>query len=71
MKKIETYMLDEVNDTPKIKDIEECIKIAKEHDCVIELRWFMKWSGKFVRYIHATDDAQDVYDNRIPHVYGM
>lgn len=71
MKKLLTYVLEKFDSTPKIEDIEECIKIAKTENCVVLLEWDRKWSGHYQRYIYADDDAQDVYDNRIPKIYGL
>ena len=71
MKRVEAYMLEKHERTPNIEHIQRCIEIAKENDCIVSLEWTMKWSGHYKRYIYAEDDAQDVFDNRIPHVYGL
>ena len=71
MKKLETYVLEDGELTPSLENIQECVHIAKEHDCFVELIWIMKWSGKYSRIIGPDDDPQDFYDKRIPKVYGM
>lgn len=71
MKKLESYILEEKNMTPTLEDVTECVRIAKENDCIVELIWVMKWSGTYKRLIYSDDDPQDVYDHRLPHVYGL
>ena len=71
MKRVETFILDKVDTTPKLKDIEECVRIAKENDCVVNLKWFMKYSGKYERYIEADDDPNEFYERNLPKIYGV
>ena len=71
MKEVKTYLLDRHEDTPQIEHIQKCIEIAKENDCIVSLEWNKKWSGHYRRYIYAEDNAQDVFDNRLPKVYGL
>lgn len=71
MKKVETYLLEKHEDTPTIEHIQQCIDIAKEKDCIVSLEWNKKWSGRYSRYIYANDNAKDVFDNRLPKVYGL
>ena len=71
LKEVKAYMIDELDKTPTLQNIEECIAIAKENDCIVELNWTMKWSGHYTRYIRANDDPQDFYNNKLPRVYGL
>ena len=60
---------EEIEQIKKTRD--SYIEIAKENDCIVSLEWTKKWSGHYKRYIYAEDDALDVFDNRIPKVYGL
>lgn len=71
MKRVETYLLEKHETTPTVEHIQHCIDIAKENDCIVSLEWVMKWSGHYSRYIYADDNALDVFNNRLPKVYGM
>lgn len=71
IKEVKTYLIDELNATPTFEDVKACVKIAKENNCIVELKWTMKWSGHYSRYIRATDDPQEFYDTKLPKVYGM
>ena len=71
IKEIKTYLIDELSTTPTLDDIQACVEIAKENDCIVELNWIMKWSGQYSRYIRATDDPQEFYDTKLPKVYGI
>lgn len=70
MKELKSYILDYDN-TPSLTDIQQCICIAKKFDCAVKLQWTVKWSGHYSQIIRAEDDAQDIYNNHIPHIYGM
>lgn len=71
MQQVKTCMLDNIDQTPTLEDIKECVEIAKRDNCVVELRWQTKWSGAYARYIWADDDPQEYFNNKIPHVYGL
>ena len=71
IKEVKVYMIDELSTTPTLEDIKECVSIAKEKDCIVQLEWNMKWSGHYSRYIRASDDPQEFYDNKLPKVYGL
>ena len=70
MKELKHCILD-YNTTPTLDDIKQCIFLAKSTDTVVKLEWDVKWSGHYSRLIRADDDPQDIYDNHIPHIYGM
>lgn len=55
---------------PSKEDVEECLKIAKEKHCIVELRWYKKWSGNFSRYIKEDMTFEEAWD-LMPKVYGM
>ena len=71
LKEVKELYIDELNTTPTLDDIKECVSIAKENDCIVKLNWTMKWSGHYARCIRATDDPQEFYDTKLPKVYGM
>ena len=71
MKKVEIYSLEKHETRPTVEHIQQCIDIAKENDCIVSLEWTIKWSGHYSRYIYADDEALDVFNNRLPKVYGM
>ena len=71
MKKVETYLLEKNETTPTVEHIQKCIDIAKENDCIVSLEWVMNWYGHYSRYIYADDDALNVFNNRLPKIYGM
>ena len=73
MKKVEIYTIEEYDGrrTPKYEDIEECVKIANEKDCIVRLEWtMMRWPSLYKRDIYPGEDAQEIYDS-LPHVYGL
>ena len=71
MKMVKTYLLEKHETTPTVEHIQRCIEIAKENDCIVSLEWVMKWNGHYSRYIYADDNALDVFNNRLPKVYGL
>ena len=60
-----------LHDTPTREDIADAIKIAQENECIVSLRWHVDYSGNYQRYIYNDDTVDDVYENRLPHVYGL
>ena len=56
--------------TPKDDDIEKCIELAKQNDCVIELFWRMKWSGNYSRYIYPESTFDEIKES-LPKIYGV
>ena len=71
MKRVETYLLEKHETRPTVEHIQKCIEIAKEQNCIVSLEWTLPWSGHYSRYVYAEDDALDVFNNRLPKVYGM
>lgn len=55
-------------DRPSKEDVEECLKIAKEKHCIVELRWHKAWSGDFSRYIKEDMTFEEAWD-LMPKVY--
>ena len=66
---VKTYAT-EFNESPSDNDIKECIELAKQYNCVINLVWTLKWSGHFSRYIHPNSTFEDI-KNTMPRCYGM
>lgn len=73
MLRVKTYLLEleDLSKTPTLEDIKECVEIAKNDNCIVELIWHTKWSGLYSRYIRAEDDPQKYFRDSIPHVYGL
>ena len=73
IKQIKEYFVVGRN-TPEKEDIAEAIDIAKNNHCIVRIRWtivYSGYSGSYKRYIYEDDDVDDVYENRIPHVYSI
>ena len=68
MQEVKIYRNDR---SPIIEDIQRCIDIAKENDCVVRLEWFIKWSGKYSVQVNSKSNAEDVYVHEVPKVYGI
>ena len=66
---VKTYTT-EFNESPSDNDIRECIELAKQYNCVINLVWTLKWSGHFSRYIHPNSTFEDI-KNTMPRCYGL
>ena len=43
---------------PELKDIEEAFKIVEENHVVVEIRWFVPYSGRFARTIRPNTIAE-------------
>lgn len=54
------YISETGREVPEDKDIEECIKIAKEKDVIVRLNWKKKWSGAYFVNITGTDSVDSV-----------
>ena len=67
MKEIKTFMAD---DRPLIGEVDRCAQIASTENCIVELKWFVKWNGWHNVFVKPGDNPQDIYD-RLPKVYGI
>ena len=55
---------------PNDEDLLKCIEIAKKNDCMVQLKWCLKWSGNY--YITATKDSTlESLKERMPKTYGL
>jgi len=68
LREVKTYQSDR---SPIIEDIQRCIDIAKEHDCVVRLEWHIKWSGHYHIYINSKSNAEDIYVHEVPKSYSV
>jgi hypothetical protein len=71
MKEIKHYWIE---DTPKIEDIKEAFKIVKEQDVVVEIKWYVPYSGTYARSImskHTRLTPEEYFEECIPHIYGV
>lgn len=67
--KVETYVC-EFDKTPSEDDIKQALQLAKEHNCVIEIVWTLKWSGTYKRMF----DSETTFEaamNSLPKCYGL
>lgn len=71
MKRVEMYMLEEVGQKPTLDDIKECVRIADERNCIVQLHWVMPYSGKFIRNILPGEDALHYFNKYIPKRYSV
>ena len=69
MKRVKLYILEEIDQTPTLEDIQECVRIADGDDCIVKLLWTVRYSGKFERLIYPGTDPEDFFKNVIPHNY--
>lgn len=59
------------NSTPKEEELKEALQIATDENCVVCLKWFVKYNSWFDRYIHKDTDIEEM-NNRLRHiVYGL
>lgn len=68
MKLVKEYLCDNI--TPSDEDIKDCIRIAKEEDCVVKMKWFFPYNGWHERYIKKDMTFEEVNDS-LPTVYGV
>lgn len=68
MKLVKEYLCD--NTTPSDEEIKDCIRIAKEEDCVVKMKWFFPYNGWHERYIKKDMTFEEV-NNGLPTVYGI
>lgn len=66
LREVKIYQSDR---SPIIEDIQRCIDIAKENDCIVMLEWFVTRSGKYYMYIDSEGNAEEIYVNHIPKSY--
>ena len=57
--------------TPTKEELEESLKIAKIDDCVVQLKWFVQYSGWHDRYIHKDTDIEKRNEQLRHIIYGM
>lgn len=68
MKLIKEYLCDK--STPSDDEIKDCLKIAKEEDCIVKLIWHFPYSGQYERYIKKDMTFEEVNDS-LPIIYGI
>ena len=69
LKEVKTFMCD-FDCTPTDEDINFCIYHAKANDCIVELKWRMKWSGDYSRYIYSNSTFEQIKES-LPKIYGI
>ena len=67
MKQIRSFWCDY---TPTDDEVKEAIQIASDFNCVVILRWFIKYYGDYRRVITKDSDFEEV-KRGLPRIYGM
>ena len=74
MLKIETYYIYE-HECPTLEDIEKGFEIVKNNNVIVELKWYVPYSGIYVRCIspdNVANTSPEIYfKEKIPHVYAV
>lgn len=68
MKLVKEYLCD--NSTPSDEEVKDCIRIAKEEDCVVKMKWYFPYNGWNERYIKKDMTFEEVNDS-LPTIYGV
>ena len=69
MTEIKQYWID---GCPHIEDVEEAFKIVKEQNVIVQLRWYVKYSGSYSANVSSEDiekGVQEFFNKYIPQVY--
>ena len=67
MRPIKEYWCD---NSPKYEDIINAHSVCCTIDCVIILRWFVKYNGHHKLIIKKEDNIEDLW-NQVPKIYGV
>lgn len=67
MKFVKEYLCDH---TPTDDEIKESIEIVDNNDCVVKLKWFVRYNGWYRLYIKKGMTFEDC-KNKLPKVYGL
>lgn len=67
IRKVEIYQ-GEFDKIPNEEDLLNCIEIAKKDNCIVQLKWTMKWSGHYFIQIEKESDLTDL-KNKINQSY--
>lgn len=69
MIEIKQYFIDGY---PQIEDVEEAFKIVKEQNVIVELKWYVNYSGSYSVNVSSEDiekGVQEFFNKYIPQVY--
>lgn len=69
IKEVKIYQC-EFDKVPTDSDLEECISIAKEHKCIVQLEWCLKWAGHYHIQIDENTTLEEA-KNKLPKEYGV
>ena len=67
MKLVKEFLCD---NTPTDSELIESLKIVESENCVVKLKWFVKWSGWYRLLIRSGMTLEDC-KSKLPKVYGM
>lgn len=60
MKLVKEYLCDD--GTPSDEEIRKVLEIVKKEDCIVKLRWFFPYSGRYELYITKDMSFEECMD---------
>ena len=70
LKEVKEFFITPIGHIPSLDDCIDAINLAIKYDCLIKMRWYVPYSGKYEKIIKANDNEQEIYDS-LPKVYGV
>ena len=67
---VKEFFVAPIGNTPSLDDCIDAINLAIKYDCLIKMRWYVQYSGKYEKIVSANDNEQKIYDS-LPKVYGV
>ena len=71
LKKLEEFIAFPLGQSPSNEDILSALMFATENDVVVNLKWFIKYSGWKYKYIFKGDSIKELTDEIRNRVYGV
>ena len=68
MKYVKEYLCDK--ETPSDEEIQDCLEIVNKEDCIVKLRWFVRYNGWHKLLIKNGMTFEECKD-KIPKIYGV
>ena len=57
--------------TPTEEELKESLNIAINENCVVHLKWFVRYDGWYDRYIHKNTNIEEMNKQLRHIIYGM
>lgn len=70
LREVKEFFVAPIGHRPSLDDCIDAINLAIKYDCLIKMRWFIQYSGRYEKIVSANDNAQEIYDS-LPKVYGV